>query len=76
MNDGMEKEILQEITKKLLMSKEEIMFFLEDRVEDPLKAANEILNSLIKQELVAVAPVGTNAYAVTQKGMRASKLNV
>jgi predicted transcriptional regulator len=73
MNDGIEKEILQEITKKLLMNKEEIMFFLEDKVEDPFKAANEILSNLIKQELIRIAPVGTNAYAVTQKGMREAR---
>ena len=73
MNDGLEKEILQEITKKLLMSKEEIMFFLEDKVEDPFKIANEILSSLLKQDFIAVAPVGTNAYAVTQRGMREAR---
>jgi len=70
MNDGFVREILQEIAKNLLMKKEDILFLLKDRTEDPLKTANEVLNSLIKKDLIAVAPVGTSAYAVTQKGMR------
>jgi predicted transcriptional regulator len=73
MNDGIEREILEEIAEKLLMKKEEIIFLLENKVDDPLKSANEILNSLIKQGLITPAPVGTSAYAVTQKGMREAR---
>lgn len=73
MNDGIEREILEEIAEKLLMKKEEIIFLLENKVDDPLKSANEIMNSLIKQGLITPAPVGTSAYAVTQKGMREAR---
>lgn len=73
MNDGIEREILKEIVEKLLMKKEEIIFLLENKTDDPLKSANEILNSLSKQGLITPAPVGTSAYAVTQKGMREAR---
>jgi len=73
MEDDLEKEILQRFAEKLLMKKSEIALMLKDRIDSPTKAANEILNGLMSQELVTLAPVGDGTYAITQKGMRTAK---
>jgi hypothetical protein len=74
MNDGFEREILGQISQKLLMKKEEIILFLQGKVDDPMKISNEIIKNLLSQNLIAIAPVGNSTYAVTQKGIRAAKL--
>jgi hypothetical protein len=74
MNDGFESEILQIFCEKLLMKKEEIVLFLQGKVDDPMKISNEIIKNLLAQNMIAIAPVGGSTYAVTQKGMRAAKV--
>jgi hypothetical protein len=74
MNDGFESEILQIFCEKLLMKKEEIVLFLQGKVDDPMKISNEIIKSLLAQNLIAIAPVGGSTYAVTQKGIRTAKV--
>jgi len=74
MENGFELEVLKEISEKLLMKKNEIIFLLEGKVDDPRKAANEIAKSLLNQGMIAIAPVGDGTFAVTQKGMRATKV--
>lgn len=70
MNDGFEKEVLQHIAERLLLKKIEIVLMLKDRTDDPNRAANEILSSLLRQGMIALTPAGDSTYAVTQKGMR------
>lgn len=74
MNNGFESEILQIFCEKLLMKKEEIVLFLQGKVDDPLKISNEVIKNLLSQNLIAIAPVGGSTYAVTQKGMRTAKV--
>jgi predicted transcriptional regulator len=56
------------------MKKEEIVLFLQGKVDDPMKISNEIIKNLLAQNLIAIAPVGNSTYAVTQKGIRAAKV--
>ena len=70
MNDGFQKEVLKQIAEKLLLKKVEITLSLQGRVDNPSQVASEIISNLLKEGLIAVAPVGDGTYAVTQRGMR------
>jgi predicted transcriptional regulator len=70
-NDGIEKQILEEITKKMVVKKEELVDFLDGKVEDPRAVLTAVIRSLTEKGLItSVSPVGESCYAVTQKGMR------
>jgi len=53
MDDGFEREILQAITEKLLIKKQEIVLHLQGKVDDPLKTANDIVRSLLAKNLIS-----------------------
>ncbi|MEM5879582.1 MAG: hypothetical protein QXU74_03770 [Candidatus Aenigmatarchaeota archaeon] len=68
--DGIEKEILEEIAKRLVMSKEEFFKLVEGRVD--LNALENILKSLEeKGYLTKISPLGSSSYVVTTKGIKA-----
>jgi RNA-binding protein YhbY len=69
--DGLEKEVLEEIAKKMLVKKEELVLFLENKVENPVSTAESIVKLLIDKGLITyVEVIGKTCYAITQKGMR------
>lgn len=69
--NGIEKEVLEEIAKRLLMSKEELLKIFENKVD--LSALEEILKSLIEKGYIAnISPLGSS-YVVTVKGIKASR---
>jgi len=71
MDDGVEKKVLEEIAHRELMKKDEVIQFLEDKVDNPKNIVNSIINSLVKKELVTfVTPIGESCLVITQKGMR------
>jgi len=68
--DGIEKEVLEEVAKCLVVKKEELVKFLKDKVENPVSVVETVTKSLNDKGLITyVSPVG-QCYAVTQKGMR------
>jgi len=70
-NDGIEKQVLEEITKRMVVKKEELIGFLDGKVDDPKAALAAVIRSLSEKGLItSVSPVGESCYAVTQKGMR------
>lgn len=70
-NDGIEKQILEEITKKMVVKKEELVDFLDGKVEDSRAALTAVIRGLTEKGLItSVSPVGESCYAVTKKGMR------
>jgi hypothetical protein len=72
MEDGIEKEILEEIAKRLVMNKEELFRLVEDKVD--LVALENALKSLEEKGYLAkVFPLGSSSYVVTTKGIKAVK---
>jgi hypothetical protein len=70
-NDGIEKKVLEEITKRMVVKKEELIDFLDGKVDDPHAVLASVIMSLSEKGLItSVSPVGESCYAVTQKGMR------
>jgi len=69
-----EKEILAEIARRLVVKKEELVQFLEGKIANPAAVVSAVTKKLISEQLVTnVDPVGISSYAITQKGMRAAK---
>jgi ribosomal protein S25 len=69
--DGIEKEVLLEISKKLVVSKVELVSFLESKIENPVSVVENIVRDLNNKGLITyVSPIGQSCYAITQKGMR------
>lgn len=69
--DGIEKEVLIEISKKLVISKAELVAFLENKIDNPISTLENIVRSLSGKGLIIyVSPIGQSCYAITQKGMR------
>lgn len=67
--DGIEKEILEEIAKRLVMSKEELFKFVEGKLD--LVALENILKSLEEKGYLAkISPLGSSSYVVTKKGIK------
>ena len=80
-NDGIEsqteieKEILTEIARRLVVQKEELVQFMEGKVADPVAVVSAATKKLISEQLITnVDPVGLSSYAITQKGMRVVKI--
>jgi ribosomal protein S25 len=70
--DGLEKEVLEEIAKRLVMSKEEIFRLVENRAE--LSVLESVLKTLEEKGFLAkVSPLGSCSYVVTTKGIKAIK---
>ena len=70
-SDGIEREVLEEIGKHLLLKKEELVRFLENKVENPVSIAEAVTKTLNGQGLITyVSPFGHSCFAITQKGMR------
>jgi len=70
MQDGIEKELLKEIAKRMVVKKEELVEFVESRGENP-KILSKVAQSLYTQGLIIyVTPIGQTCYAITQRGMR------
>jgi len=73
--DGIEKELLNELTSRLVMNKEEVLKFFEGKVENSDAVAESVLKSLLgKGYATNVTPVGSSCYAVTTKGIKAVRL--
>ena len=69
--DGIEKEVLLEISKKMVISKAELLSFLESKTDKPASALENVVRSLNSRGLITyVSPIGQSCYAITQKGMR------
>jgi hypothetical protein len=70
-NDGIERQVLEEMVKRLVMKKEELIGFLDGKVDDLGAVSVAVIRSLSEKGLItSVSPVGESCYAVTQKGMR------
>ena len=70
-NDGIEKQVLEEMNKRLVVKKEELMEFLNGKVDNPGAVLAAVVRSLSEKGFItSVSPVGESCYAVTQKGMR------
>ena len=71
-NKGIEREVLKELKKRLVMKREEISKFLEK--SDPFykSSTDNIISELNGKGLITyVMMIGKNCLAITQKGMRA-----
>lgn len=70
-NDGIEIQVLEEINKRMVVKKEELMGFLDGKVDNPKAVLAAVVRSLSEKGLItSVSPVGESCYAITQKGMR------
>ena len=70
--DGMEKEILEEIAKKLVMSKEELFKLVEGKAD--LAALENVLKSLEEKGYLAkVSPLGSSSFVITTKGIKVAE---
>ena len=69
--NGFQRQILEEIAKRMVMKKEELISFLGDKVENPSSYVQIVTKALSEQGLITyVSPLGQSCYAITQKGMR------
>lgn len=72
--NGIEREILEEISKKMVVKKEELVSFLVNKVENPSVMVDAVTKALIDRGLITyVSPIGETCYAITQKGMRETR---
>jgi len=72
--NGIERKILEEIARRLVVKKEELVEFLGKKVKNPLSAVERITKNLNDKGLITyVSPIGQSCYAITQKGMRLVK---
>jgi hypothetical protein len=70
MQDGIEKELLKEIAKRMVVKKEELVEFVKSIGGNPNVLA-KVAQSLYTQGLIIyVTPIGQTCYAITQRGMR------
>jgi len=70
MQDGIEKELLKEIAKRMVVKKEELVEFVKSIGGNPNVLA-KVTQSLYTQGLIIyVTPIGQTCYAITQRGMR------
>ena len=66
-----EKKVLEEVAKHLVIEKTEIVKFLEENVENPFSVADSITKGLYAQGLITfVDLIGNSCIAITQKGLR------
>lgn len=71
--DGIEREILQEIAKKLVMSKEELLRFVEGRAD--LSQLENVLKSMEEKGYLArISPLGSISYVITKKGIKEAEM--
>ena len=71
-NNGIEREVLKELKKRLVMKREEISDFLEKSDPSYRSSADNIISELNGKGLITyVMMIGKNCLAITQKGMRA-----
>lgn len=69
--NGIEKDVLEELTKRLVMNKQEIMKFVEEKIGSSDSVLDSLLRSLLEKEYVTnITPMGTSCYAVTTKGIK------
>jgi rRNA maturation endonuclease Nob1 len=69
--NGFQREVLEEMAKRMVMKKEELVSFLENKVENPSSYIQAVTKALNDQGLITyVTPLGQSCYAITQKGMR------
>jgi hypothetical protein len=67
--NSVEKKVLEEISRKLVMKKEELVSFLENEVENPFSAFKEATQTLSIQGFIRyVNEIG--AFTITQKGIK------
>jgi len=69
LTDGIERELLVEICNRFVVNKQELIGFLDGKVEKPAKVADTLTKSLMDKELIRYVE-GQGCYAITQKGMR------
>jgi DNA-binding PadR family transcriptional regulator len=70
--DGIEKEVLQKLSERLVMTRAEIKEEIEEKAGDP-NALDSVLKSLsAKGYVITVDPIGSACYAVTTKGIKAA----
>jgi len=69
--NGFQREILEEMAKRMVMKKEELVSFLGNKVENPSSYIQAVTKALSDQGLITyVTPLGQSCFAITQKGMR------
>ncbi len=63
-----------EISRRLVVKKDELMVFLENKGENP-KIVDKVVKDLYRRGLIIyVTPIGQTCYAITQRGMREAGL--
>jgi len=71
MDNGIEREVLLEIARRMLVKHEELVQFLKGKVNNPQQMATQVAKSLSNRDLIIyVSPIGQSCLAITQKGMR------
>jgi len=75
MDDGIEREVLEEIARRGVVNYQELAHFLDGKVINPLEVITKVAKSLSGRNLIIyVSPIGQTCLAITQKGMREAKV--
>lgn len=75
MYNGIEKKILEKMSKKLVMKKTEIMTIINKDVSSPNQVLKSVMKMLSQRGLVVPVYAYESTFAITQKGIKeASRL--
>jgi hypothetical protein len=70
-SNDLEKQLLEEISKRLVVNKEELARFLEGKVENPFSEVENLTKVLNDKGLITyIHPIGKTCIAITKKGLR------
>lgn len=69
MEDGIEMKLLEELGKRLLMQRWEIVEFLKDKVDKPMLVLDALTKDLNSKGLITFIPT-VGSIAITKKGIR------
>lgn len=69
--DGTTQKVLEEIARRQIVNKEELVSFLQKEIDNPSEVVAAITKDLSSQGLITnLSPIGESYFAITQKGMR------
>jgi predicted transcriptional regulator len=72
--NGIEKKILEEMAFRLVATKGEIVNFVTNGTEISSSAVDAITKSLVERGCLTKIYSSTTSYAITQKGIKQSKI--
>lgn len=72
--NGIERAVLGEISRRMVVRKSELIEFLHGKVDNPAAFVDAITKRLYNQDMITyVTPLGKDCFAVTLKGLQLNR---